>query len=171
MTIKKIVWGALRSTFFVFIFLIYASLSAANPAPIFNILLWLAIAYLIAKSLREIKSKKDQLAFSILIILLFSYITLGIKSTFYIVHFNEIYLGEKSKLFPEGWMYSVSQSLIFPSVWIQKVKFAFSFEIQTFKLSSFVFSLGLIGTKTLKISELLLLGVFCFLANKKAINN
>jgi hypothetical protein len=38
-------------------------------------------------------------------------------------------------------------------------------------VSSFVFSLGLIGTKILKISELLLLGVFCFLANKKAINN
>jgi len=120
--------------------------------------------------LREIKSKKDQLAFSILILLLFSYITFGIKSTFYILHFNEIYLGEKSNLFPEGWMYSVSQTLIFPSVWIQKVKFAFSFEIQTFKLSSFVFSLSLIGTKILKICELLLLGVFCFLANKKAIN-
>jgi len=167
MTIKKIVWGALRITFFIFIFITYASLSAANPAPIFNVLLWLAICYLIAKPLREIERKKNQLAFSIIILLLFSYITLGIKGSFYIAHFNEIYLGKKSNLFPEDWMFSVSQTLIFPKVWVQKVKFAFLFENQTFKIGYIVFSLGLTGTKILKMSELIFLCAFCYLKTKK----
>jgi hypothetical protein len=164
------VWGALRSTFFIFISLIYASLSAANPAPIFNILLWLAIAYLIAKSLREIKSKKDQLAFSILIILLFSYITLGIKSTFFIAHFNEMYLGEASSLFPNNWMINSSKALIFPTIWFEKVMFAFSYEVQTFKIGSVEMSLGLLGTKILKISELMVLCFISVILNKKVIN-
>jgi hypothetical protein len=49
--------------------------------------------------------------------------------------------------------------------------FAFSYEVQTFKIGSVEMSLGLFGTKILKISELISLYAFYYLANKKAINN
>jgi hypothetical protein len=82
-----------------------------------------------------------------------------------------MYLGEASSLFPNNWMINSSKALIFPTIWFEKVIFAFSYEVQTFKIGSVEMSLGLFGTKILKISELISLYAFYYLANKKAINN
>ena len=165
---KNIIWFSLRLTFFIIVGIAYAILSAINPAPILNILMWLGIALLIWHSAQEIKARKQQMAFVIITIIILSYITLGIKSAFYIAYFNEAYLGENSGLWPSDWITFTTKALIFPSVWFEKVAFAFAFEIQTFKIGSFILNLGLSGTKILKISELILLFVFCYQAIKKS---
>lgn len=168
---KNIIWFSLRLTFFIVIGILYALLASINPAPVFNILLLLGLAALIWLSAKEIKMKKQQFVFVCLISIVISYIILGIKSTFFIAYFNEMYLGEASSLFPNNWMINSSKALIFPSIWFEKVMFAFSYEVQTFKIGSVEMSLGLFGTKILKISELISLYAFYYLANKKAINN
>jgi hypothetical protein len=168
---KNIIWFSLRLTFFIVIGILYALLASINPAPVFNILLLLGLAALIWLSAKEIKMKKQQFVFVCVISIVISYIILGIKSTFFIAYFNEMYLGEASSLFPNNWMINSSKALIFPSIWFEKVMFAFSYEVQTFKIGSVEMSLGLFGTKILKISELISLYAFYYLANKKAINN
>ena len=167
---KNIIWFSLRLTFFIIVGIAYAILSAINPAPILNILMWLGIALLIWHSAQEIKAQKQQMAFVIITIIILSYITLGIKSAFYIAYFNEAYLGENSGLLPSDWITFTTKALIFPSVWFEKVMFAFSYEVQTFKIGSVEMSLGLFGTKILKISELMLLCFISFIASKKVIN-
>ena len=167
---KNIIWFSLRLTFFIIVGIAYAILSAINPAPILNILMWLGIALLIWHSAQEIKAQKQQMAFVIITIIILSYITLGIKSAFYIAYFNEAYLGENSGLWPSDWITFTTKALIFPSVWFEKVMFAFSYEVQTFKIGSVEMSLGLFGTKILKISELMLLCFISFIASKKVIN-
>ena len=168
---KNIIWFSLRLTFFIVIGILYALLASINPAPVFNIFLLLGLAALIWLSAKEIKMKKQQFVFVCVISIVISYIILGIKSTFFIAHFNEMYLGEASSLFPNNWTINSSKTLIFPSIWFEKVMFAFSYEVQTFKIGSVEMSLGLFGTKILKISELISLYAFYYLANKKAINN
>ena len=168
---KNIIWFSLRLTFFIVIGILYALLASINPAPVFNILLLLGLAALIWLSAKEINMKQQQFVFVCIISIILSYIILGIKSTFFIAHFNEMYLGEDSSLFPNNWMINSSKTLIFPSIWFEKVMFAFSYEVQTFKIGSVEMSLGLFGTKILKISELISLYAFYYLANKKAINN
>jgi hypothetical protein len=81
-----------------------------------------------------------------------------------------MYLGEASDLFPNNWTIISSKTLIFPSIWFEKVMFAFSYEVQTFKIGSVEISLGLLGTKILKISELMVLCFISFIASKKVIN-
>ena len=168
---KNIIWFSLRLTFFIVTGILYALLASINPAPFFNILLLLGLAALIWLSAKEINMKQQQFVFVCIISIILSYIILGIKSTFFIAHFNEMYLGEVSSLFPNNWMINSSKALIFPSIWFEKVMFAFSYEVQTFKIGSVEMSLGLFGTKILKISELISLYAFYYLANKKAINN
>ena len=168
---KNIIWFSLRLTFFIVIGILYALLASINPAPVFNILLLLGLAALIWLSAKEINMKQQQFVFVCIISIILSYIILGIKSTFFIAHFNEMYLGEASSLFPNNWTINSSKTLIFPSIWFEKVMFAFSYEVQTFKIGSVEMSLGLFGTKILKISELISLYAFYYLANKKAINN
>jgi len=168
---KNIIWFSLRLTFFIATGILYALLASINPAPVFNILLLLGLAALIWLSAKEINMKQQQFVFVCIISIILSYIILGIKSTFFIAHFNEMYLGEASSLFPNNWMINSSKALIFPTIWFEKVMFAFSYEVQTFKIGSVEMSLGLFGTKILKISELISLYAFYYLANKKAINN
>jgi hypothetical protein len=168
---KNIIWFSLRLTFFIATGILYALLASINPAPVFNILLLLGLAALIWLSAKEINMKQQQFVFVCIISIILSYIILGIKSTFFIAHFNEMYLGEASSLFPNNWMINSSKALIFPTIWFEKVIFAFSYEVQTFKIGSVEMSLGLFGTKILKISELISLYAFYYLANKKAINN
>jgi hypothetical protein len=168
---KNIIWFSLRLTFFIATGILYALLASINPAPVFNILLLLGLAALIWLSAKEINMKQQQFVFVCIISIILSYIILGIKSTFFIAYFNEMYLGEASSLFPNNWMINSSKALIFPSIWFEKVMFAFSYEVQTFKIGSVEMSLGLFGTKILKISELISLYAFYYLANKKAINN
>ena len=167
---KNIIWFALRLTFFIVTGILYALVASINPAPVFNILLLLGLAALIWLSAKEIKMKQQQFVFVCVISIILSYIILGIKSTFFIAHFNEMYLGEVSSLFPNNWMINSSKALIFPSIWFEKVMFAFSYEVQTFKIGSVEMSLGLFGTKILKISELMLLCFISFIASKKVIN-
>ena len=167
---KNIIWFSLRLTFFIVIGILYALLASINPAPVFNILLLLGLAALIWLSAKEIKMKKQQFVFVCVISIVISYIILGIKSTFFIAHFNEMYLGEASSLFPNNWTINSSKTLIFPSIWFEKVMFAFSYEVQTFKIGSVEISLGLLGTKILKISELMVLCFISFIASKKVIN-
>jgi hypothetical protein len=152
---KNIIWFSLRLTFFIVTGILYALLASINPAPVFNILLLLGLAALIWLSAKEINMKQQQFVFVCVISIILSYIILGIKSTFFIAHFNEMYLGEASSLFPNNWMINSSKALIFPSIWFEKVMFAFSYEVQTFKIGSVEISLGLFGTKILKISELI----------------
>jgi hypothetical protein len=168
---KNIIWFSLRLTFFIATGILYALLASINPAPVFNILLLLGLAALIWLSAKEINMKQQQFVFVCIISIILSYIILGIKSTFFIAHFNEMYLGEASSPFPNNWMINSSKALIFPTIWFEKVIFAFSYEVQTFKIGSVEMSLGLFGTKILKISELISLYAFYYLANKKAINN
>ena len=168
---KNIIWFSLRLTFFIVTGILYALVASINPAPVFNILLLLGLAALIWLSAKEIRMKKQQFVFVCVLTIILSYIILGIKSSLFIAHFNEIYLGETADLFPEDWIMTMFKSIVFPSVWFEKVGFAFSFEIQTFKIGSFVFSLGLTGTKILKVSELISLCAFYYLAEKRAINN
>ena len=168
---KNIIWFSLRLTFFIVIGILYALLASINPAPVFNIFLLLGLAALIWLSAKEINMKQQQFVFVCIISIILSYIILGIKSTFFIAHFNQMYLGEASSLFPNNWTINSSKTLIFPSIWFEKVMFAFSYEVQTFKIGSVEMSLGLFGTKILKISELISLYAFYYLANKKAINN
>lgn len=167
---KNIIWFSLRLTFFIVIGILYALLASINPAPVFNILLLLGLAALIWLSAKEIKMKKQQFVFVCVISIILSYIILGIKSTFFIAHFNEMYLGEASSLFPNNCMINSSKALIFPSIWFEKVMFAFSYEVQTFKIGSVEISLGLLGTKILKISELMVLCFISFISSKKVIN-
>ena len=167
---KNIIWFSLRLTFFIVTGILYALVASINPAPVFNILLLLGLAALIWLSAKEIKMKKQQFVFVCVISIVISYIILGIKSTFFIAHFNEMYLGEASSLFPNNWMINSSKALIFPSIWFEKVMFAFSYEVQTFKIGSVEISLGIFGTKILKSGELILLCVFYFLSKIKAIN-
>ncbi|MDA9817330.1 hypothetical protein N9C19_01005 [bacterium] len=167
---KNIIWFALRLTFFIVTGILYALVASINPAPVFNILLLLGLAALIWLSAKEIKMKQQQFVFVCIISIILSYIILGIKSTFFIAHFNEMYLGEASSLFPNNWMINSSKAVIFPSIWFEKVMFAFSYEVQTFKIGSVEMSLGLFGTKILKISELMLLCFISFIASKKVIN-
>ena len=167
---KNIIWFSLRLTFFIVTGILYALLASINPAPVFNILLLLGLAALIWLSAKEIKMKKQQFVFVCIISIILSYIILGIKSTFFIAHFNEMYLGEVSSLFPNNWMINSSKALIFPSIWFEKVMFAFSYEVQTFKIGSVEMSLGLFGTKILKISELMVLCFISFISSKKVIN-
>ena len=163
---KNIIWFSLRLTFFIATGILYALLASINPAPVFNILLLLGLAALIWLSAKEIKMKQQQFVFVCVISIILSYIILGIKSTFFIAHFNEMYLGEASSLFPNNWMINSSKALIFPSIWFEKVMFAFSYEVQTFKIGSVEISLGSFGTKILKGSELMLLCIFYFLSKK-----
>lgn len=167
---KNIIWFSLRLTFFIVIGILYALLASINPAPVFNILLLLGLAALIWLSAKEIKMKKQQFVFVCVISIVISYIILGIKSTFFIAHFNEMYLGEASSLFPNNWTINSSKALIFPSIWFEKVMFAFSYEVQTFKIGSVEINLGLLGTKILKISELMVLCFISFISSKKVIN-
>jgi len=167
---KNIIWFSLRLTFFIVTGILYALLASINPAPVFNILLLLGLAALIWLSAKEIKMKKQQFVFVCVISIVISYIILGIKSTFFIAYFNEMYLGEASSLFPNNWMINSSKALIFPSIWFEKVMFAFSYEVQTFKIGSVEMSLGLFGTKILKISELMVLCFISFISSKKVIN-
>ena len=167
---KNIIWFSLRLTFFIVIGILYALLASINPAPVFNIFLLLGLAALIWLSAKEIKMKQQQFVFVCIISIILSYIILGIKSTFFIAHFNEMYLGEASSLFPNNWMINSSKALIFPSIWFEKVMFAFSYEVQTFKIGSVEINLGLFGTKVLKISELMALWFIYFIASKKVIN-
>ena len=167
---KNIIWFSLRLTFFIVIGILYALLASINPAPVFNILLLLGLAALIWLSAKEIKMKQQQFVFVCVISIILSYIILGIKSSFFIAHFNEMYLGEVSSLFPNNWMINSSKALIFPTIWFEKVMFAFSYEVQTFKIGSVEMTLGLLGTKILKISELMLLCFVSFIASKKVIN-
>ena len=167
---KNIIWFSLRLTFFIVIGILYALLASINPAPVFNIFLLLGLAALIWLSAKEINLKPQQFVFVFIISVILSYIILGIKSTFFIAHFNQMYLGEASSLFPNNWMINSSKALIFPSIWFEKVMFAFSYEVQTFKIGSVEMSLGLFGTKILKISELMLLCFISFIASKKVIN-
>ena len=167
---KNIIWFALRLTFFIVTGILYALVASINPAPVFNILLLLGLAALIWLSAKEIKMKQQQFVFVCVISIILSYIILGVKSTFFIAHFNEMYLGEVSSLFPNNWMINSSKAVIFPSIWFEKVMFAFSYEVQTFKIGSVEMSLGLFGTKILKISELMLLCFISFIASKKVIN-
>jgi hypothetical protein len=163
---KKIIWLSLRVTFFIVVGILYALISAINPVPIFNIFIWLGLAMLIWLSAKEIRNKKQQFIFVCTSTIILSYIILGIKSTLYIAHFNEIYLGEASSVLPNDWMINSAKALIFPSIWFEKVIFAFSYEIQTFKIGSVEISLGSFGTKILKGSELMLLCIFYFLSKK-----
>ena len=167
---KNIIWFSLRLTFFIVIGILYALIASINPAPVFNILLLLGLAALIWLSAKEIKMKQQQFVFVCVISIILSYIILGIKSTFFIAHFNEMYLGEASSLFPNNWMINSSKALIFPTIWFEKVMFAFSYEVQTFKIGSVEMSLGLFGTKILKISELMVLCFISFISSKKVIN-
>ena len=167
---KNIIWFSLRLTFFIVTGILYALLASINPAPFFNILLLLGLAALIWLSAKEINMKQQQFVFVCIISIILSYIILGIKSTFFIAHFNEMYLGEASSLFPNNWMINSSKTLIFPSIWFEKVMFAFSYEVQTFKIGSVEMSLGLFGTKILKISELMVLCFISFISSKKVIN-
>jgi len=167
---KNIIWFSLRLTFFIVTGILYALLASINPAPVFNILLLLGLAALIWLSAKEINMKQQQFVFVCIISIILSYIILGIKSTFFIAHFNEMYLGEASSLFPNNWMINSSKTLIFPSIWFEKVMFAFSYEVQTFKIGSVEMSLGLFGTKILKISELMVLCFISFISSKKVIN-
>ena len=167
---KNIIWFSLRLTFFIVTGILYALVASINPAPVFNILLLFGLAALIWLSAKEIKMKQQQFVFVCVISIILSYIILGIKSTFFIAHFNDIYLGEASDLLPEDWILTTSKALIFPSIWFEKVMFAFSYEVQTFKIGSVEMSLGLFGTKILKISELMLLCFISFIASKKVIN-
>ena len=167
---KNIIWFSLRLTFFIVIGILYALIASINPAPVFNILLLLGLAALIWLSAKEIKMKQQQFVFVCVISIIISYIILGIKSTFFIAHFNEMYLGEASSLFPNNWMINSSKALIFPTIWFEKVMFAFSYEVQTFKIGSVEMSLGLFGTKILKISELMVLCFISFISSKKVIN-
>jgi len=167
---KNIIWFSLRLTFFIVIGILYALLASINPAPVFNILLLLGLAALIWLSAKEINMKQQQFVFVCVISIILSYIILGIKSTFFIAHFNEMYLGEASSLFPNNWMINSSKALIFPSIWFEKVMFAFSYEVQTFKIGSVEINLGLLGTKILKISELMVLCFISFISSKKVIN-
>ena len=167
---KNIIWFSLRLTFFIVTGLLYALLASINTAPVFNIFLLLGLAALIWLSAKEIKMKKQQFVFVCVISIVISYIILGIKSTFFIAHFNEMYLGEASSLFPNNWMINSSKALIFPTIWFEKVMFAFSYEVQTFKIGSVEISLGLLGTKILKISELMVLCFISFISSKKVIN-
>ena len=167
---KNIIWFSLRLTFFIVIGILYALLASINPAPVFNILLLLGLAALIWLSAKEINMKQQQFVFVCIISIILSYIILGIKSTFFIAHFNEMYLGEASSLFPNNWMINSSKALIFPPIWFEKVMFAFSYEVQTFKIGSVEISLGLLGTKILKISELMVLCFISVISNKKVIN-
>ena len=167
---KNIIWFSLRLTFFIVTGILYALLASINPAPVFNILLLLGLAALIWLSAKEINMKQQQFVFVCIISIILSYIILGIKSTFFIAHFNEMYLGEVSSLFPNNWMINSSKTLIFPSIWFEKVMFAFSYEVQTFKIGSVEMSLGLFGTKILKISELMVLCFISFISSKKVIN-
>ena len=167
---KNIIWFSLRLTFFIVIGILYALLASINPAPVFNILLLLGLAALIWLSAKEIKMKKQQFVFVCVISIVISYIILGIKSTFFIAYFNEMYLGEASDLFPNNWTINLYKALIFPSIWFEKVMFAFSYEVQTFKIGSVEINLGLLGTKILKISELMVLCFISFISSKKVIN-
>ena len=167
---KNIIWFSLRLTFFIVTGILYALLASINPAPVFNLLLLLGLAALIWLSAKEIKMKQQQFVFVCVISIILSYIILGIKSTFFIAHFNEMYLGEASDLFPNNWTIISSKTLIFPSIWFEKVMFAFSYEVQTFKIGSVEINLGLFGTKVLKISELMALCFIYFIASKKVIN-
>ena len=167
---KNIIWFSLRLTFFIVIGILYALLASINPAPVFNIFLLLGLAALIWLSAKEINMKQQQFVFVCIISIILSYIILGIKSTFFIAHFNQMYLGEASSLFPNNWTINSSKTLIFPSIWFEKVMFAFSYEVQTFKIGSVEISLGIFGTKILKSGELILLCVFYFLSKIKAIN-
>ena len=167
---KNIIWFSLRLTFFIVIGILYALLASINPAPVFNILLLLGLSALIWLSAKEINLKPQQFVFVCIISIILSYIILGIKSTFFIAHFNEMYLGEASSPFPNNWMINSSKALIFPSIWFEKVMFAFSYEVQTFKIGSVEINLGLFGTKVLKISELMALWFIYFIASKKVIN-
>ena len=167
---KNIIWFSLRLTFFIVTGILYTLVASINPAPVFNILLLLGLAALIWLSAKEIKMKQQQFVFVCVISIILSYIILGIKSTFFIAHFNKMYLGEVSSLFPNNWMINSSKVLLFPSIWFEKVMFAFSYEVQNFKIGSVEMSLGLFGTKILKISELMLLCFISFIASKKVIN-
>jgi len=167
---KNIIWFSLRLTFFIVTGILYTLVASINPAPVFNILLLLGLAALIWLSAKEIKMKQQQFVFVCVISIILSYIILGIKSTFFIAHFNVMYLGEASSLFPNNWIINSSKVLIFPSIWFEKVMFAFSYEVQNFKIGSVEMSLGLFGTKILKISELMLLCFISFIASKKVIN-
>lgn len=167
---KNIIWFSLRLTFFIVTGILYALLASINTAPVFNIFLLLGLAALIWLSAKEIKMKQQQFVFVCVISIILSYIILGIKSTFFIAHFNEMYLGEASSLFPNNWMINSSKALIFPSIWFEKVMFAFSYEVQTFKIGSVEINLGLLGTKILKISELMVLCFISFISSKKVIN-
>jgi len=167
---KNIIWFSLRLTFFIVTGILYALLASINTAPVFNIFLLLGLAALIWLSAKEIKMKQQLFVFVCVISIILSYIILGIKSTFFIAHFNEMYLGEASSLFPNNWMINSSKALIFPSICFEKVMFACSYEVQTFKIGSIEISLGLLGTKILKISELMVLCFISFISSKKVIN-
>jgi hypothetical protein len=167
---KNIIWFSLRLTFFIVTGILYALLASINPAPVFNILLLLGLSALIWLSAKEINLKPQQFVFVCIISIILSYIILGIKSTFFIAHFNEMYLGEASSPFPNNWMINSSKAIIFPTIWFEKVMFAFSYEVQTFKIGSVEMSLGLLGTKILKISELMVLCFISFISSKKVIN-
>ncbi|MEJ6685976.1 MAG: hypothetical protein QNK70_01700 [Crocinitomicaceae bacterium] len=168
---KQIIWFSLRLTFFIVLGIAYAILSAINPAPILNILMWLGLAFLIWHSAKEIKTQKQQMAFVTITTIILSYITLGIKSAFYIADFNEVYLGGNSGLLPTDWIPITTKSLISPSVWLEKVAFAFAFEMYSLKIGLFVLNFGLFGTKAMKIIELISWFAFYFFVRKKAIHN
>ena len=128
--INQFIKGLSFFVFIVLISLVYGFCIQLNPIPPINILIWIAFAWLIHKTLETSISSKNSLHkltayFGVLISIYFVFIA---KSAYYVAYFNNIYLMESVSFIPEGFWDGLLLSILNPSIFIEKLTFLLSWD-------------------------------------------
>ena len=148
-------------TFFLFIVLaslVYGFCIQFNPIPPVNILIWIAFALLIHKTLGTTLNSRHIIEktigyMAIFVSIYFSYL---VKSTYYVAYFNDIYLLGSVSLIPEGFWDGLLVSMLNPFVFIEKLTFFLSWDNLSVSFSNNMgFSFGNALTNTIRFIEVL----------------
>lgn len=136
----------------------YALLSDINPILPLNILLWIALCFLIYKAFSTLKWGNTSFKFMSLILntLLITYIIYGVKSCYFVTYYNEMNLSGQASIFPSEYIDAIIPTLLDPSIYIEKLDFMLGWSDISISFGfNLVIHLGNVVSNTIRVVEII----------------